>query len=143
MGFTLIQYLITLAIICSLCTLAQPNYLQLQHKHLATITLKTIIQCLQYARMQAILHHTAITIAPLKINDHYCLAVNNATLTLKTYTFHKDWKISWTGFGQINNKLEILPNGLTHNNGHFTIQLKQICPITYTLFVSKTLKTHS
>jgi len=142
MGFTLIQHLITLTIICALSTLAQPNYLQLQQKHIATTSIKTIQQCLQYARMQAILHHTVITVTPTKTSENHSLTVNNATLTLKTYTFKKNWKISWHGFGQIDNKIEILPNGMTHNNGHFTIQFQQKPPITYTLFVSKTLKTH-
>lgn len=142
-GFTLIQYIITITIVCILSTFTQPTYLQLQQKHLAMTTIRTIRQCLQYARMQAIVHHSPITITPIRSNDwSYGLMISNKTQTFRTYKFHKNWKISWNGFGNIKNRIYLLSNGMTHNNGHFTLQHSQKPTIIYTLFISKTLKTH-
>ena len=141
-GYTLIQCLITMAIICSLCLFAQPSYFSLQQKHLATTTLKTIQQGLQYARMQAIVLHVTITIAPINPNSWSSgFIISNAVQPLKTYNFYRNQKISWNGFGDSKNKIYILPNGMTNNNGHFTLLTKQKPTMIYTMLVSKTLRT--
>jgi Tfp pilus assembly protein FimT len=143
-SFTLIQCLLTIAIISLLYVFAKPNYLPLQQKHLAIATLKTIQQGIQYARMQAIGQHQVIIMEPIKGNDWASgFTVNDAATMQKTYNFTNKAHLTWHGFGQLKNKILILPNGMTHNNGHFTLVPKQsLEPITsYTLFLSKPLKT--
>lgn len=141
-GFNLIECIITLMIISILCVCIQPNYVSLWQKHSTLTSIKMLQQSLQYARTLAITRHTKISITPIQgKNWSLGIAIKNNEQVLKTIRLSTNTRLSWNGFGVPQDKILIYPNGMTYNNGHFTITYKDKIDLTYNLIVSKTLTT--
>ena len=140
-SFTLIQYTISIAIISALALLAQPNYRQIKQSNLSVIACKNLQQALQYARLQAINQRTVTSLAPVSYLWADGFKVMQGRHTLKTYSPKKNLLITWHGFSDRQNKITVLANGMTHNNGHFIVVAKSADAVAYQLLVSKTMQT--
>lgn len=119
-GFTLLELLVTLALVGILLTLSLPSYLDCSQHLQAKLIAERIIESLNYARLEALLLKTPVEIKPINNNYQQGWEMFQGNTVIKIYP-PSPVSINTQQLSR-KNTITFQPNGMSEgSNGSFII----------------------
>lgn len=130
MGFTLLDLLITMALVAGLSIIGMSSYSYFVKKNEQQIIIDELRTAIQYAKIQAMIRNTSVFLAPLNASLNWSNGMALSSMNKKTNQIeliyqwqwsHPRWSLNWIGVSS-NNKI-VFYNNLTQaiSNGRFNL----------------------
>jgi Tfp pilus assembly protein FimT len=156
-GITLLELLVTMLLLFALSIIAIGSYSSLMQKNEQQVIIDELKKAVHFAKIQAIIRGTPVTLAPLDNSTNWADGVilralnkksNEKELIYQWQWHHPHWRLDWTGVNALNkisfsnNPTHAISNGRftlisTQNNQHVAIVLNRLGRIRISNSLSK------
>ena len=147
LGFSILECIFVIAIMATSILLAIPNLQRTAYMYLGRASMHELQLALQYARSAAIAQQEIILICPssngLGCGNNWQSGILVTSTQIKKFfkLYIRHGKLTLQQSGNSNIRLQILPNGMLHTNGHFNLHSKDNWP-EFNLYFNKALRTY-
>ncbi len=142
-GATLVELLFYIIITGVIFIFPIHTFNKLTNLHTAKFILTAINSSIKLAQITAINTHTEIKICPKNMDWSQGLEILQTGHLLYSLSYKTHGHLYMRVFGNHKNCLSVLPNGMTHNNGHFAYMDNNFnYNINYRLVFNKGLRTY-